>query len=97
MSNVFSFAAAVPTILDKIQKLQSQLRYHPSQKVKDELQKLQNQYNAIHSAEGQAAMQQSGQYQQQLAQQQHDQAMLDWINSKPDVLQHPPKRIKPTR
>lgn len=108
MSNLFSFAATVkqqvPTMLDKIQKLQSQLRYHPSQKLKSQLQKLQSQYNYIHSPEGQAALQQNAQmqqqianYEQQQAQQQHDQAMLDLINSAQDVLQHPPKRIKPIR
>lgn len=105
---MFSFAATVkqqvPTMLDKIQKLQSQLRYHPSQKVKAQLQKLQSQYNYIHSAEGQAAMQQNAQmqqqianYEQQQAQQQHDQAILAQLNAIQDALQHPPKMIKPIR
>ena len=113
VSNVFNFAAAVnqvkqqvkqqvPTILDKIQKLQSQLRYHPSQKVKAQLQDLQSQYNYMHSAEGQADLEQNAQmvqqiaqYEQQQAQQQQNQAMLNWINSMQDASQYPPKLIKP--
>jgi Tfp pilus assembly protein PilE len=101
MSNLFSFAAAAakqPSMLDTIHKLQSQLRYHPSQKVKSQLQDLQNKYNHINSPEGQAAMQQAVQvqaYLQQQAQQQQNQNTLDWINSVQDALQHPPKGIKP--
>jgi Zn-dependent M16 (insulinase) family peptidase len=103
MTNLFSFAAAaakqqVPSILNEIQKLKSQLRYHPSQKIKSQLQDLQNKYNNMHSPEGQAAMQQAAQaqsYLQQQAQQQQNQNTLDWINSVQDALKHPPKGIKP--
>lgn len=99
MTNLFSFAAvAKPSMLNDIQKLKSQLRYHPSQKIKSQLLDLQNKYNQIHSPEGQAAMQQAVQvqaYLQQQAQQQQNQNTLDWINSVQDALQHPPKGIKP--
>lgn len=119
ISNLFSFAATVksqvsqqaPSLIkqfqDKIQKLQSQLRYHPSQQqqadIQTQIQKYKKYINlqqAINSPEGQAVMQQAQQvqqYYQQQQQQQQNQQTLDWINSINNIVSSQPKRIKPTR